>query len=351
MIGLVKYGTGPHETELREIPVPETGDDDILLEVKAAGICGADIAWDDGLMPEKLNCPVVLGHEFAGQIAEVGKNITRWKVGDRVVSDGAADVCGVCDNCANSQFHICAKRISMGYNVDGGFARYVKIHARALARIPNTLMLLPDTVSFEEAAILEPTANAYKALCDDSKVKPGEDVVIFGAGPQGILSVIMAKLKGCGKIIAVGLEIDKARLEKAKEVGANYTLVADKQDVPAEVDRITKGKKVPLVVDCAGSNRVLPLAMKMVKPNGEIVKVGFDAQPYNGSLDLIVDHAITVQGHYGSEAHDWLNCINLLALGKLNLEPIISHRLTLENWKEGFRLIRGRQAIKIVFLL
>ena len=139
MKAVVKYGYGAGETELRDVPIPEIGDDDLLIEVKAAGVCGSDIAFDNGQHAAILNPPVILGHEFSGVVAKVGKNVTRWKIGQRVVSDNTGEVCGECYACNTSDFLSCPERKGIGYGMDGGFTNYVKILGKTLARVPTSL--------------------------------------------------------------------------------------------------------------------------------------------------------------------------------------------------------------------
>ena len=164
MKAVVKYGYGPKEIEVRDVPIPEIGDDDILMEVKAAGVCGTDIAFDQGMHANLLNPPVILGHELAGVIAAVGKNVKDWKVGDRVVSDNTGHVCGHCYACNTANYLACPERLGLGYGMDGGFTNFVKIHGDTLRIMPSSLMRIPDNMSFEAAAILDPACNGYRAV-------------------------------------------------------------------------------------------------------------------------------------------------------------------------------------------
>lgn len=348
MLALVKYGTGPKETELRDVPVPEIGDDDLLIEVKAAGICGSDIAYDNGDHPNHLNCPVVLGHEFSGVVSKVGKNVKDWKVGDRVVSDNTGYVCGKCYACTTGQYLMCPERLGMGYGMDGGFTDYVKIRGDLLQRNPNALFAIPDNVSFDEAAILDPICNAYKAVVQESSILPGEDIVVFGVGPLGLFSIQIAKIMGCANIIAVGRTGSEVRFELAKKYGATHIILSDKQDLGEEIAKITKGEKVPVVIDAAGANEVMKQAIGIVRKGGEIIKIGFDKHPYHESLDALLDLGITVKGHFGYDYVSWKNVLHLLEIGKVDLKGMISHHIRLEDWSKGFDLVRSKKATKII---
>lgn len=348
MQALVKYGLGKGETELRNMPIPEIGDDDLLIEIKAAGICGSDIAYDNGDHPNHLNVPVILGHEFAGVVSKVGKNVNKWKIGDRIVSDNTGYVCGECFACATGQYLMCPDRLGLGYGMHGGFTDYVKITGDLLKKNPKSLFQLPDSVSFEEAAILDPICNAYKAIVQESSVMPGEDIIVFGVGPLGLFSIQIAKLIGCANIIAVGLEADRERFEIAKKFGANHIIISDKEDLNERINDITKGDNPPVAIDAAGANIVLHQAIGVVRKGGEVIKIGFDKRAYNYSLDNLLDLGVTVKGHFGYDYRSWKNCLKLLELGKVDLKGMISHYIRLEDWEKGFDLVKSKKAIKII---
>jgi threonine dehydrogenase-like Zn-dependent dehydrogenase len=348
MLALVKYGPGKGETALQDIPVPSVGDDDLLIEVKAAGICGSDLAYDHGEHPEHLNCPVVLGHEFAGIVSQVGKNVKGWSIGDRIVSDNTGYVCGTCQACATGQFLQCEHRLGLGYGMDGGFTDYVRISGDLLRKNPNSLFCIPNSVSFQEAAILDPICNAYMAVVQESSVLPGEDIVVFGTGPIGLFSIQIAHLMGCAHIIVIGRSTSEEKLKIARKFGATDVILSDQQDIVLEIDRITKGKKVAVAIDAAGPNSVLRQAISIVKKGGEIIKIGYDSQPCPFSLDELINKGISLKGHFGYNFESWNNVLRLLEIGKLDTASVITHYIPLEDWQIGFDLIRRRQAIKII---
>lgn len=350
MLALVKYGKGAGETELRQVPVPRIGEDDLLIEVMAAGICGSDIAYDAGLHPNQLNCPVILGHEFAGRVARVGKNVKDWKVGDRIVSDNTGHVCGKCFACATGQFLMCPERLGLGYGMDGGFAEYVMISGDLLSKNPNAVFRIPDNVSYEEAAILDPICNPYKAIVQEAHILPGEDIVITGVGPIGLFAVQVARLMGCGEIIVIGRSKgNDLRFEMAKKYGATRLIRSDLEDTAARVREITKGQMAAMVCDCAGANEMLNMSIELVRPGGEIVHVGYDAAPFNHSLDPLLERGVSIKGHFGYDYRSWKNCLHLLELGKVDLAGMITHYIELKDWKRGFELMRSKQAVKVVF--
>lgn len=348
MLALVKYGTRSRETQLREVPVPEIGENDLLIEVKAAGICGSDIAYDNGDHPNHLNCPVILGHEFSGVISKIGENVKDWKVGDRVVSDNTGYVCGKCYACTNGQFLSCPDRLGLGYGMDGGFTDYVKISGELLARNPNTLFAIPENVSFDEASILDPICNAYKAVIQEGNVLPGEDIIVYGVGPLGLFAIQIAKLAGCANIIAIGLEADEERFKIARKYGANHIIKSDKQDVSEEIKRITKGDMAAVCIDAAGVNVVMKQAVEIVRTGGRIVRIGYDKRAYGETLDPFTDRGVSLIGHFGYDYNSWKNILRLLELGKVDLKGMISHHIRLEDWQKGFDLVRSKEAVKII---
>ncbi len=348
MKAVVKYGFGKYETELRDVPVPEIGGDDVLLEVKAAGVCGSDIAFDDGGHENLLNPPVILGHEFSGVVAKVGKNVTEWKAGDRAVSDNTGKVCGKCYACSTADYLSCPERLGLGYGMDGGFAQYVRIPGDTLKVFPNSLMRIPEGMSFEEAAILDPCCNAYMAVVQESRFMPGDYGAVFGVGALGQFSIQALRAAGASKIIVIGLSGDKERFELARHNGATDIVVADEVNVQETVAKLTNGEGVALVVDCAGVAVVLRQAIDIVRTAGEIVKIGYDEKPVGFSLDPIIDKAVSIKGHFGYTWLSWRNVMNLAVAERIDLKSMISHRMNISRFREAFDLVREKKAIKII---
>lgn len=350
MKALIKTEKGPGHLELQDWPVPVIGDDDILLEVRAAGICGSDLRTRRLGTSENLFPPVVLGHEFAGVIKAVGKNVKDFSVGERIVSDNSGDLCGKCEQCARGNYLMCEHRKMLGGGLDGGFARYVKIPGHLLSVNPNTLYRIPDNVSFEEAACLDPVCNAYKAVVQESNLMPGQDVVIFGLGTIGLLAVQIAKIMGAARIIAVGKSFNQQRFETANRLGATHLICSERENPRERIAEITKGEMVPVIIDAAGKNDVLEQALDILSKGGEFIKIGYDERPLNISLDRYVNKGIRVQGHFAYDHVSWKNCIHLLEQGKLEIAPIITHRLPLSEWEKGFELTETREGIKVILI-
>lgn len=350
MKALVKSARGPGHMALVDWPVPDAGDDDVILEVKAVGICGSDIRTRRLGNSENLRPPVVMGHEFAGVVAAVGKNVKDHYVGERIVSDNSGDLCGKCEQCARGNYLMCEHRIGMGCGMDGGYARYVRIPGHLLSVDPQTLFRIPESISFEEAACLDPVCNAYKAVVQESSLMPGQDIIIFGLGTIGLLAVQIAKIMGAARIIAVNRSNNAQRFAIAAAFGATHLICSSQEDIVERVKEITNSEMVPVIIDAAGKNEILALALHLLNKGGEFIKIGYDNEPMDVSLDRYVNKGIRIQGHFAYDYTSWKNCLRLMELGKLDVRPIITHRLPLSAWEEGFELTEARKAVKVILI-
>src|SRR5919106_2013153 len=195
---LVQYALAPLAVELREVVVPEIGDDDVLLRVGAVSVCGSDVHQCYNTHSWPVNVPVVLGHEFAGTVAKTGRSLKGFREGDRVVSETAAEICGDCILCRTGRYNLCPSRKGFGYGIDGAMAQWVRVPARCLHHIP-------DSLPFDIACLSEPHAVAYQSMCVNSTIRPGDLVVVLGPGPIGLLCARMAALSGADPLIVAGV--------------------------------------------------------------------------------------------------------------------------------------------------
>jgi len=350
MKALVKYGEQYGNLELRDVPVPSAEGDDVVIKVKAAGICGSDLhAFRGTGVDDPAFAPSIYGHEFAGVVSEVGKNVTDWKVGDRVVSENTGYACGTCSSCIEGQFVQCADRGTLGYGMDGGFAEYVRIPGRILRIYPNGLFRIPQNVSFEEAAILDPYCNGYKAVVQEMGLLPGEDIVVFGAGPLALSCVHIAHIMGAGNVILVGTasNID-VRFPIAKKLGATHLVVADKENVVGRIREICGKDGLRCIAECSGAQVSLLRAIDTVRNGGIIAQVGMFKKEISVPMDTVALRAITIKGHMGYDTVSWRNCLSLLEKGILDAKSMITHRLPLSDWKKGFELMMSRAGCKVI---
>ncbi len=343
MLGLVNYAKEPNSVELRELPVPEIGEEDVLFKVQAVGICGSDLHQYCGKQSWPVNYPVVLGHEFAGYVAKAGNRVSGFKEGDRVVSETAAVLPADSAFLRQGLYNLEPKRLGFGYGVNGAMAPYVKVPARCLHALPASL-------PFEKAALTEPCSVAYNAVCVNSRIRPGDTVAVIGPGPIGLLCTIMAKLCGAGHILVIGIPADAKRLEVAKGIGADTILGTQGEDVGAWVKNFGDGYGVDLVLDAAGVSASLKLALDIVRPAGQITKVGWGPQPLNFSLDPLVQKAVTLQGSFSHNWPIWEKVISLLATGKIDLDPILNRISPLGEWHEAFEEMHSGVIVKGVLL-
>ncbi|MBD3177010.1 MAG: alcohol dehydrogenase catalytic domain-containing protein [Armatimonadia bacterium] len=341
MQAVVKYGQHDGEVELRDVPEPAPGPGQVLLEVAAAGVCGSDIEMWRHHVTFAVNTPVIQGHEFAGTIAALGEGVDEYQVGDRVVSETAAYICGRCPHCRAGEYNLCPERLGFGYGTNGAFCRYVAVPTRCLHRVP-------DGVPFEHACLTEPGCVSYNAIIVRSDPRPGEMCVVLGPGPIGLFAVQVARLAGCNPIVLVGTEADAGRLEVGRTVGATHALVSGEDDVGTLVEDLTGGFGAPLVVDAAGGSATLQLSMEIVARNGQITKIGWGPNPVGFSLDPIVQKAARLQGTFSHTWRTWEAVIGLIASGDMMMAPMATHDFSISQWERAYHLVEDREAVKVV---
>lgn len=332
---VVNYAPEKGSVEIREIEKPAIGDEDILLEVANVGVCGSDLHQWTSNHSWPVNYPVVLGHEFGGHIVETGSRVSGWKTGDRVVSETAAVI-----DLNNSMsriglYNLDPTRKGFGYGVNGAMTRYVRVPARCLHRVP-------DRLAFEEACLTEPCSVAYNAVVVNSTLRPGDRVMVIGPGTIGILCAAVARL--CGAEVAmVGLEHDLHRLNIAKQYGCDV-IVGDASAWAKQRD----GLGADCIIDASGASAALKIALDLIRPNGQITKVGWGPQPLGFSLDPLVQKNVRLQGSFSHNWPIWERVIALLASGQLNVKPIIGGVWPITQWHEAFEKMHKGEVVKSV---
>ncbi len=342
MQALVKYDHKDNAVEIREVPEPTIAPDQVLLQVKAVGVCGSDVhMWHEN-QSWPIKMPVILGHEFSGVIAQVGERVSGFHVGERVTCETAAQVCGQCVYCLSGTYNLCPHRKGYGNQIDGAMTRYV-------AARPQILHRLPENVSFEDAALTEPVCVAYNALVEKTAaLKPGDIVVVQGVGAIGILALQVARARGAGTLVALGTDTDAHRLDVARELGAHHVLNVNKQDPIAFVRSLGDTFGADLVVDCTGVSQALKQALEMVRPNGRITKIGWGPQPLNFTLDPLVGKAVTLQGSFSHTFPTWERVLAMFAGRQINLGPVVGGVYPLAEWKQAFSAMEHGDNIKSV---
>src|SRR5918996_2342397 len=325
---VVQYALAPLAVELRDVPVPEIGDDQVLLHVGAVSVCGSDVHQAYNTHSWPVNVPVVLGHEFAGTVGKVGHGVRHFREGDRVVCETAAEVCGECVLCRTGRYNLCPHRKGFGYGIDGAMASYVRVPGRCLHRIP-------DTLPFELACLTEPHAVAYNAMCVNSTIRPGDFVIVLGPGPIGLLCARMAALAGADPLVVAGRSADASRLATALHLGATHTVDIDRENL----DEIVRGlgpQGADLVCDATGASRPLDAALKLVRPDGQITKVGWSPDLAPVDLNPLVQKNVRMQGSFSHNYPVWERVIHLLDRRKTMPDAIVGLMSPLGDWREAF---------------
>lgn len=343
MRAVVKYGRQPGDVAVQDVPEPTTGPDQVLVEMGAVGVCGSDIhLWHEN-QSWAIRCPVILGHEWAGTIVEVGANVRGWAAGERVAVETAALVCGQCSYCLTGAYHMCPHRQGYGNLIDGAMTRYVAVR-------PGILHRIPQAVSFTHAALTEPACVATQALTVNARVKPGDTVVIQGAGTIGVMALQIAAISGAGTLIMLGTDVDAQRMEVAAELGAHYTVNVQREDAGKLLHSLGDGFGADVVVDCTGVSAALKQSLELVRPLGTVVKIGWGPQPLNFSLDPLVAKAATLQGSFSHTYATWERVLQLMASGQLKLDPMIGGVYPLDEWETGFQAMAAGDNIKSVLV-
>jgi L-iditol 2-dehydrogenase len=332
---VVNFAPQKGSVEIREVDLPLIGEEDVLLEVANVGVCGSDLhQWtSDHSWP--VNYPVVLGHEFAGTIADTGSRVIGWKRGDRVVSETAAVIDLNNHMSRIGLYNLDPSRKGFGYGVNGAMTKFVSVPARCLH-------LIPDQLPFEQACLTEPCCVAYNAVVENTRLRPGDRVVVLGPGTIGMLCAAMARLCGA-EVAVVGLEPDRVRLKVAEQYGCE-TIVGD----ATAWSRARDGLGADCVIDAAGASITLSIALQLVRPNGHITKVGWGPQPLGFSLDPLIQKNVTLQGSFSHNWPVWKRVIALLANGQLDVRPIIGGIWPITSWLEAFEKMHRGDVIKSV---
>jgi len=326
-----------------EAPIPEPGAGEVLVAVKACGICGSDVHGMDGSTGRRQP-PIIMGHEAAGVIAEAGNAANGWKRGDRVTFDSTI-FCGECAFCRRGQINLCDNRRVLGvscgdYRRQGAFAEYVAVPERVLCR-------LPEGLSFEQAAMVEPVSIALHAVRRSPPVL-NDTAVVVGVGMIGLFVIQALRLAGCGKIIAVDVVPDKLRL--AQELGASHTVNASAEDVLACVQGLTRGFGADLAVEAVGMPQTVEMAVRCVRKGGSVTLVGNVSPRVELPLQIAVTRELTLYGSCASSG-EYPTALDLLVRGAVNAAPILSAVAPLADGAAWFdRLYRKEAGLLKVIL-
>jgi L-iditol 2-dehydrogenase len=328
---LTAYG----QLELVSMDRPALGPDDVLVRVAACGICGSDVHGYDGSSGRRIP-PIVMGHEAAGTIVEVGSDVNAARVGDRVTFDSTFS-CGRCDACRRGQVNLCTNRRVLGVSCDeyrqhGAFAELVAVPQQVLYPLPPEL-------PFEHAAMIEPVSVALHAV-DLLKITPGERAVVVGSGMIGLFVIQALRVAGCSDVIAI--DIDAGRLQLARQLGATQTIDSARTDAVAAVVELTGGHSADVAAEVVGNSAAVNTAIRSVRRGGRVVLVGNLAPEVPLPLQTVVTRELTLLGSCAS-AGEYPRAIELVASGAICVEPLITARAPLADGPRWFERLYARE--------
>ncbi len=341
---VIKTKRGVGHIIVDDIEIPKVEPDSVVVEVKAAGICGTDIhiSHDRSV----YNPPVVLGHEYAGVVVEIGNNVEGFNIGDHVTSPATVP-CGECSMCWTGHQNRCTSdnKLILGVSkADGAFAKFMRVPAKIAHKIPTK-------VAFEDAALSEPTACVVHAVAERVGVDVGDVVVFLGPGPMGLLGLQIAKAQGAEHVIITGTSADKERLQLAKKLGADITINIEEEDPLEIIQSVTNGLGADVVFETAGADAARRQALQLIRQTGTIGFIGITGGLTNEiDLDQILEKELDVRGSWGTVWSSWKRTLSLIASQQIKTAPLITARLGLDEWAKGFKMMEDRSAIKVLLI-
>jgi len=342
MKGIIKDKREPGVSYRTDLPVPEPGENDVLVKVKAAAICGSDrhnVDWDE-YAANRFPVPMVFGHEFSGEVVKIGSGVKDLKVGDRIAGETHIP-CNDCYMCASNGRHNCAKMKLIGLHIPGSFAEYISIPEDCAYKFD-------DSLSYEHAAMLEPMGVAVHALTV-ADVKD-QDVVIYGAGPIGLMAVGAAKALGAKMVISV--DRHEARLAVANTMGADAIVNGNECDPVEAVFKLTGGKGADIVIEYAGSLSAIYLGFDMLRKSGKLIAVGVPPEKVNFDWTrTIVQKETTVIGVFGRLMYEtWEECDRILKTTDFSMEPVVGGIYPLEDFMVAYDAIKTGKPGKMILI-
>lgn len=323
---------------LEEVPVPTIGDNEVLIKVRKSAICGTDVhiyKWD-AWAQKTIPVPMVVGHEFMGEIAALGRNVKSLKVGMRVCGEGHL-TCGHCPNCRKGLKHLCMNTVGVGVHRHGSFAEYFTLPE-------ENVFVLPESVPDDVAAIFDPYGNAVHTALSFELV--GEDVLITGAGPIGIMAAAIARKAGARNVVIT--DMNEYRLDMARKMGATHAVNIGK----TSLDDVMKSCKIEygftVGLEMAGSPQALTTLLEKVQHGGRIALLGILPPQTLVDWDLVIFKMLTLKGIYGREIFStWYKMVHLLEAG-LDLNPLITHRFPIDQFEQGFEVMISGKSGKVI---
>ena len=340
MKGLMKVAHGHGNMEIRELEEPRTGPDQVKIEIKGTGICGSDIHVYHEAIAIPMRLPVVTGHEMAGVVTEIGKDVQGISLGEKVTTETTVTTCGKCLYCRTGYYQLCAERRVLGYWFNGGFTNYTVVPAIRIHK-------LPENVDFLSGALTEPLACCVHGVTDLTGITSGDFVVVSGPGTLGLINVQLAKGEGA-IVMAVGTSVDGPRLKLAKELGADYTLNVEKEDPVAAVKDLTEGYGADVLLECSGAAAAVDPGMQMLRKQGKYTQFGLFGKKIEVNFEAMANKEIKATGVFSHKWTAWRKAIQYMAMGKVKTRPLVTDVMPITNWQKGFEKFEKKDGLKIV---
>jgi threonine 3-dehydrogenase len=323
---------------MHSVPVPEPGPNDVLIRVRKSAICGTDVHiwnWDEWAA-QTVPVPMVVGHEFVGEIADTGSSATRYPRGIRVSAEGHI-TCGVCRNCRAGRGHLCRNTLGVGVQRPGSFAEYVCVPE-------SNVVPIPDDVPDEVAAIFDPFGNAVHTALSFDLV--GEDVLVTGAGPIGIMGALVARRAGARKVVIT--DINPVRLDLARRVGIEHVVDVRSEKLREVMPRIGMREGFDVGLEMSGAAPAFRDMIDVMNNGGKIAILGISPTAFEIDWNKVIFKMLTLKGIYGREIFEtWYKMIAFVQ-GGLDVSPVITHRLPVDRFEEGFAAMRSGNSGKVV---
>jgi threonine 3-dehydrogenase len=324
--------------ELTDRPEPVTGPGEVKIRVLRAGICGTDLhieSWD-AWAAGAVNAPLIAGHEFCGEVVEVGSGVRDVKVGDLVSGEGHV-VCGTCRNCRAGRRHLCIRTNSVGVNRDGAFAEYVVIPE-------SNVWVHRGGIDPDLGAIFDPFGNAVHTALSFPLV--GEDVLITGAGPIGLIAAAVCRHVGARYVVIT--DVSEYRLDLAMRMGVDIALDVTHQSVSDSQHKLGMVEGFDVALEMSGHPSALPDILANLNHGGRIAMLGLPSQPIEIDWSKVVTHMITIKGIYGREMFETWYAMSAMLRSGLDISPVITHRFAATEWAQAFATARSGQCGKVV---
>jgi L-iditol 2-dehydrogenase len=338
MKAVMKVAPGIGNVEVRDIDEPRPPGGHVQIEVAIAGVCGTDIhIYRDEF---RSRPPVVMGHEVAGVVNQLGEGVSGIKLGDRVTTETYFSTCGTCRYCRGGRPNLCPHRLSIGSAVNGGFTRYLVVPQ-------NNVHRLPENIDFLAGALTEPLACVVHGVLELTQLLPGDLVAIAGPGSIGLLTLQTVKAAGA-KVVVLGTGADEGRLLMARKLGADHAINVEQEDAASLIMDLTGGNGADIVYECSGAGAAAQQLLTLVRRQGQYAQVGLFGKPITWDLEQVCYKELRVTGSNASTPSAWPRALELMAEGKVRTEPLVTGIFPLGEWERAFELFDRRNGLKIV---